>query len=185
MNGLIPDTAVRLPAPQLCPFITQYAGFRASGLPSGVHFGLPSSSIDLIISLGHPIELIQMPNSMHRPSAFTALVSGLQDGPAIVRQESDAFGLHVFIKPLGVRAILGVVSAELSSLVLNLSDIWGNRAEGLVETLLDAGTAAAFRHTGPSVYVATQPNQTAARNLVVVGKIGEKPWVCPGATARG
>jgi AraC-like DNA-binding protein len=140
MSGLIADTAVRLPAPVLSPFVTQYAGFRVSGLPSGVHFGLPSSSVDLIISLGHPIEVVKMPNLMQRPSALTALVSGLQDGPAIVRQDGNAFGLHVFIKPLGVRAILGVASAEIASLVLNLSDIWGNRAEDLVEMLLGADT---------------------------------------------
>jgi AraC-like DNA-binding protein len=134
----IADTAVQLPAPVLRPFITQYAGFRVSGLPSGVHFGLPSSDVRLIISLGHPIEVVQMPNSMQRPSVLTALVSGLQEAPAVIRQDRDAFGLHVFIKPLGVRAILGVASREISSLVLDLSDIWGNRAESLVETLLGA-----------------------------------------------
>jgi AraC-like DNA-binding protein len=140
MSGLIADTAVKLPAPALSPFVTQYAGFRASGLPSGVHFGLPSSCVDLIISLGHPIEVVEMPNSVQRPSALTALVSGLQDVPSIVRQDGTAFGLHVFIKPLGVRAILGVASAEIASLVLNLSDIWGKRAEDLVEMLLGADT---------------------------------------------
>ncbi len=68
MSGLIAETAVRLPAPTLRPFITQYAGFRVSGLPSGVHFGLPSSDVDLIISLGHPIEVVQMPNCIKRRS---------------------------------------------------------------------------------------------------------------------
>ena len=55
MSGSMVDTAVRLPAPALRPFITQYAGFRVSGLPSGIHVGLPSSDVDLIISLGQPI----------------------------------------------------------------------------------------------------------------------------------
>jgi hypothetical protein len=93
MSSLISDTAVSLPAPGLRPFITEYAGFRVSGLPPGAHFGLPSSDVDLIISLGRPIDVVQMPNSTQRPSAFTALVSGLQDAPAIVRQGGDAFGL--------------------------------------------------------------------------------------------
>jgi AraC-like DNA-binding protein len=140
MSGPIAETAVRLPAPMLRPFITRYAGFRVSGFPPGVHFGLPSSDISLIISLGHPIEVVQMPNCVQRPLTLTAFVSGLQDRPAIVRQHSNAFGLHVFIKPLGVRTILRVASKEISSLVLNLSDIWGNRAEDLVERLFDAHT---------------------------------------------
>src|SRR5204863_7465439 len=89
-------------------------------------------------SLGRPIDIVQMPTSAQRPSAFTALVSGLQDAPAIVRQGDDVFGLHVFIKPFGVRAILGVASTEISSLVLNLSDIWGNLAGDVIESLLEA-----------------------------------------------
>jgi AraC-like DNA-binding protein len=140
MCSLIADTAVRLPAPALRSLITRYAGFRVSGLPSGVHFGLPSSEVHLIISLGHPIEVVQMPNPVQRPSALTALVSGLQDAPAVVLQDRSAFGLHIFIKPHGARAILGVTSEEISSRVLNLSDIWGNRAEALVETLLGTHT---------------------------------------------
>jgi AraC-like DNA-binding protein len=140
MSNPISDTAVSLPAPALRPFITQYAGFRVSGLPPGVHFGLPKSDVDLIISLGRPIDVVQMPNSSQRQATFTALVSGLHDAPAIVRQGSDAFGLHVFIKPLGVRAILGPASAEISSLVLSLYNIWGNRAADLIEMLLGADT---------------------------------------------
>lgn len=138
MSSLISDTAVSLPAPGLRPFIARYGGFRISGLPPGAHCGLPSSNVDLIISLGCPIDVVKMPNSAQHPSAFTTLVSGLQDAPAMVRQNSDAFGLHVFIKPLGVRAILGVSSAAISSLVLHLSDIWGNRAGDLIEMLLAA-----------------------------------------------
>lgn len=138
MSGPISHTAVDLPAPALRPFITGYAGFQVSGLPRGVHFGLPSSDIDLIISLGRPINVLRMPNSRQRPSTFTALVSGLQHAPAIVQQDRDASGLHVFIKALGVRAILRVPSIEISSLVLNLSDVWGNRAEELMDMLLAA-----------------------------------------------
>jgi len=51
------------------------------------------------------------------PAVFIAILSGLKDRPAIVRQGGEAFGLHVFIKPLGVRAILGVPSIELASRV--------------------------------------------------------------------
>ncbi len=67
-------------------------------------------------------------------------MSGLHDRPAIVRQDNNAFGLHVFIKPLGIQAILSAASKEISSLVLNLCDIWGNRAEDLIEVLLGAHT---------------------------------------------
>lgn len=134
------DTAVDYPARALRPFINQYAGFRVSGQPPSLHFGLPSSNVNLIISLGGPIDLVQMPNSVQRPSPLAALVSGLHDVPAIVRQGGDTFGLHVFIRPLGVRAILGVGGAEISSRVVNLADIWGNRAEDLIGMLRASDT---------------------------------------------
>ena len=35
------NSAVCLPAPALRPFITQYAGFLAFGLPPGMEVGLP------------------------------------------------------------------------------------------------------------------------------------------------
>jgi len=136
----VADTAVQLPAPALRPFITQYAGFRVAGLPSGVHVGLPSSDVHLIISLGQPIKVVRMPNSKQPSSSLTAFVSGLQDAPAILQQDSDAFGLHVFIKPIGVRALLGVPSMELSSLVVNLFDIWGIRTESHLDTVFSAHT---------------------------------------------
>ncbi len=103
MSPPISDTAVSLPGLALRPFISHYAGFRMSGLPPGVHFGLPSTAVDLIISLAGPIDVVQMPNAKQPPSAFTALVNGLQDAPAILRLGRDVFGLHIFIKPQGVR----------------------------------------------------------------------------------
>ena len=140
MGGAIADTEVHLPAAALRPFISHYAGFRVSGLPAGVHFGLPSSSVDLIVSLGHSIELERTPNSTQAASSFIAFVRGLRDTPAIVRQGSEAFGLHVFIEPLGCRAILGVGGADISSRVVDLSDVWPGRAGRLVEMLRAAGT---------------------------------------------
>ena len=140
MNSPILDTAVSLPAPELRAFITQYAGFMVSGLAPGVHFGLPSSDLDVIISLAGPIDVVRMPNRTQHPASFSALVSGLQHAPTLVRQGGRAFGLHVFIKPLGVRPILGVGSADLSSLVLNLFELWGKQAGHLIEILLTADT---------------------------------------------
>ena len=132
------DRAVCLPAPALRPFISHYAGFRARGLPPGSHAGLPSRHVDLIISLAGPIQVIRMPSALQGPATFAALVSGLQDAPASVRQGGDLDGLHLFLKPHGVRAILGVPSRELTSRVVHLSDIWGRAAGELIERLMNA-----------------------------------------------
>jgi AraC-like DNA-binding protein len=133
-------SSLSLPAPLLRPFISRYAGFHHTGLPPGVHIGHPSTEIDLIISLGERFDVLQMPNSTQRPASFRALVSGMQDVPAHVRQGPDVFGIHVFIKPLGVRAILGVESTEITSLVVELTDIWGRVGDDLIDRLIAAET---------------------------------------------
>jgi AraC-like DNA-binding protein len=138
MNDSYSNHAVCLPAPALRPFISHYAGFRAKGLPPGTHAGLPSRHVDLIISLAGPIEVIGMPSTAQRPAAFAALVSGLHDAPASVRQGGDLDGIHCFLRPHGVRTILGVPSRELTSRVVHLSDIWGRAAGELIERLTNA-----------------------------------------------
>jgi AraC-like DNA-binding protein len=140
MSGLDSSYDVRLPAPALQPFISHYAGFCAGGMTPGTHAGLPSRHAHLIISLGAPIDVLQMPNPTQRAGRFTALVCGLQDAPATVRRSSSFEGLHVFLRPSGVRAILGVTGAELASCVVDLSDLWGRSSTGLVEQLRNAAT---------------------------------------------
>ena len=138
MNDSFSNHAVGLPAPALRPFISHYAGFRAQGLAPCTHAGLPSRHVDLIISLAHPIEVIRMPSTLQGPATLSALVNGLQDAPASVHQGGDLDGLHLFLKPHGVRAILGVSSRELTSRVVHLSDIWGRAAGELIERLMNA-----------------------------------------------
>ncbi len=144
MNSPYSDRAVSLPAPALRPFIARYAGACASGLPSGTHAGLPSRHVDLIISLGRPIEIIRLPAASQSPApsaaAFTALVGGLKDAPVIVRHDGNLHVLHLFLTPLGVRAILGVSSLELASRVVDFSDLWGRAAGSLIERLMAALT---------------------------------------------
>jgi AraC-like DNA-binding protein len=140
MNDSLSNRAVGLPALPLREFISHYAGMRAQGLPPGTHAGLPSRYVHLIISLARPIEVLRMPSAAQSPGAFAALVTGLQDAPAMVRQGGDIDGVHLFLEPHGVRAILGVPGAELTSRVVHLSDIWGPAAGDLLERLMDAPT---------------------------------------------
>jgi AraC-like DNA-binding protein len=140
MSSECSDHATRLAAPVLRPFIAHYAAFRAHGLPPGTHAGLPSRHIHLIISLGGPIDVVQMPSTAQQPARFEALVCGLQDAPATVRHDGNLHGLHVFLTPTGARSILGASSAELASRVFDLSSLWGRTAAGLIERLQTAGT---------------------------------------------
>lgn len=131
--------AVGLPAAPLRVFVSHYAGFSGLDLTPGTHAGLPSRHVHLIISLGAPIEILQMPNSTQRAGRFTSFVCGLQDAPALVRRDASVRLLHVFLEPVGTRVLLGVSGSELASRVFALSDVWGRRRSAeLVERLSDA-----------------------------------------------
>lgn len=138
MPGSRSRSAVGVPTPVLRVFVSHYAGFFARDLPPGTHAGLPSRHVHLIISLGAPVEILRMPNSVQRPARFSAFVCGLQDAPALVRRERSIELLHVFVEPVGARALLGASGTELASRVFALSELWGRRrANELVERLRD------------------------------------------------
>jgi AraC-like DNA-binding protein len=134
------DHAVSLPARVLRPYIAHYAGYYANGLAPGTHAGLPSRHVHIFISLDQPIDIVRMPRPSERAAAFMCFVNGLQDAPAVVRNASSVHGMHVFLTPFGVRALLGAAPADLASCVLDLSDFWGRSAHGLIDRLRSAAT---------------------------------------------
>jgi AraC-like DNA-binding protein len=125
----------RLPAPILQRFISHYGGARVPGLTPGLNTTLPSRHAHLIISLDAPINVRQMSNEAPPATRFTALVSGLHDGFAIVERTCSWEGLHVFFRPLGLRAVLGATAAELACGAVAFSDLCPRDAPELMERL--------------------------------------------------
>jgi hypothetical protein len=60
----------RRPAPALRPLIDSYVGYRTVGLASGVHRGLPSQHLTLIVSIGEPIDVGLSPKVAARVVRF-------------------------------------------------------------------------------------------------------------------
>ena len=155
--------AVSLPAPALRPFISHYAGFRVEGLPPATHAGLPSRHAHLIISFAEPIEMLRAPGGRHQSGRYTALVGGLHEAPALVRQADCVHLVHIFFTPLGVRAILGVPNPEIESRVIELSDLWGARGTQLVECLGNSSSwDARFAHLDHAFSRALRPHGFSA-----------------------
>jgi AraC-like DNA-binding protein len=125
----------RLPAPILRRFISHYGGARVRGLTPGVNTTLPSRHAHLIISLDTPINVRQMSNEAPPAARFSALVSGLHDGFAMVERTCSWEGLHVFFRPLGLQAVLGATAAELACGAVALSDLCPRDAPELMERL--------------------------------------------------
>lgn len=135
MGDPLVETAVGLPAPRLRALVDYYVGYRLEGFSPGLHQGLPSRNLTMIISLASPVDVAVMPDPARPPGAFAALVAGLHSAPATIAHDGRQHGIHVKLNPLGARALLGVPAAELASAVIDLRDLFTPRAVELHDRL--------------------------------------------------
>jgi len=136
----VTEGAVRRPGGRLRPFIHRYVGTRLEGLEPGSHLGLPSPFLTLIISLGSPIDVVDMPDRRQAPGSFGAFVGGLHASPATVSYGTRLSCVNVELSPLGAHAVLGVRPGDLASLVVGLDHVMGSRGRELTERLSGVGT---------------------------------------------
>jgi AraC-like DNA-binding protein len=117
------EWAIGQPHPSLRHLITRYIGYTQREVPPGVHRGLPSRHVTLVIGLSGPIRIIRMPKPDAAPADLAASVGGLHLAPALIAQEEFQTGVQVELDPLGARALFGLPSAELSGYVVELADL--------------------------------------------------------------
>jgi AraC-like DNA-binding protein len=137
MSTVTTDFAQSAPAEALRPYISQYVGFRASGLQPSVHSAVPSRHLGFAISLGDPIQLVRAPGSP-APTHRRAFIVGPSIGPATVAYDDRRDGLFVHLRRTGVFALFGVRAFEMSSSTLDLSVIMGSAYDGLMNRLMTA-----------------------------------------------
>jgi AraC-like DNA-binding protein len=131
--------AVTQPAAMLRPFVVDYVGYRMQGYEPGIHAGLPSRFLTLIVSLDAPVDLVSLPDPGQRPEQFGAFVGGLHAAPAMIRHDGNQHGVQLKVTPLGARALFGLPAAEVASTVVHLADVLGPLAGELADRLR-AGT---------------------------------------------
>lgn len=134
----VAEAAIGRPDRALRPFVERYLGYRREGFAPGVHQGLPSRHVTVIISFGAPVDVAAMPDPAQRPSSFQALAGGLHAAPATIRHPGRQRGVHLELPPLGASALLGVRAGELACQVVDLRDLLGRRAGELVDRLATA-----------------------------------------------
>ena len=127
------------PAPPVAPFVRAYEGYRFAGLAPGTHQGLPSGRMTFIVSLDGPIDLVTMPGDQS-PRLADAFVGGLHVTPATIAHPGSGAGIAIGLSPLGCRALFGMPASALASQVVDLVDVLGRPADGLVERLRSAPT---------------------------------------------
>ena len=126
---------VRPPA-HLAGLVARYDGYRYEGLPPGVHHGLPSPYLTVVISLGDPTRTATDPG--REPEAFAALAGGLHTRPVLIRHDGAQHGVQLELTPEGARSLLGLPAGELARTVVPLDELFPARAGELAGRLSEA-----------------------------------------------
>ena len=106
------------------------------GTGPGVHIGLPSTTLTLVLPLGEPLDV----SWADRPGTRTrnwASLSGVHSGPASIHHNGHQRGIQLALSPRAARALLGVPAQELAGELLELGDVDPALAD-LPERLADA-----------------------------------------------
>ena len=126
------------PSAALSPYVDRYVGYRQDRLPSGSHQGLPSRSMNLIISLADPVTVLSMPDPTATPQTFSGLISGLHAGPVTIAADRVQYGIHVELTPWAAGALLGHPAGVLASGIYDIQDVLGTRGSELLDRVREA-----------------------------------------------
>jgi AraC-like DNA-binding protein len=125
----------RVAAPGLRPYVAAVVGYAYAGEPPELHRGLPSQHLTLVICLDEPLGVAFPGGPVEK---FHALAGGLHDTAVRIGQSPNRSGIQLALTPLGSRVLLGVPSAELSRIVVDLGDLLGPEARRLPDRLASA-----------------------------------------------
>ncbi|MDN5796035.1 MAG: AraC family transcriptional regulator [Intrasporangium sp.] len=135
------DTSVEhvehVPGPRLAPWVQSAVGYRLTGFPAGVHVGMPSGSLTLVIPLG---QRLAVADGSAAPREYGAVLAGLSDAPSFIHHDGTQYGVQLALRPAAPRALLGVPASELAKRSYELADLVGVAAERLREQVDTAGS---------------------------------------------
>jgi AraC-like DNA-binding protein len=136
--GPVPHESVTSPIhPLLRPFIAAAVGYRSES-PPGVHRGLPSPYLTVVVTLDAPLVLAAHPDPRQAPGRYDALLGGLHTRPALISQTGPQAGVQLSLTPLGARALLGIPAGQLASLDFPVTDVLGADGAELTDRLRSA-----------------------------------------------
>ena len=130
---MISESVLHRPSPALRGPVARAVGYRYEGMPPGVHRGLPSPTLTLVVPLDDPLDVAAHPDPAQAPGRYDALVGGLHTAPALIRHPGRQVGLQLDLTPDGARRLLGVPAGQLAGRDHGLDDVLGPRAAELVE----------------------------------------------------
>jgi AraC-like DNA-binding protein len=129
--------ATRTPHPALRDLVTSYQGYRYQLDEPGVHHGLPSTTLIVVLAFDRPLDVGWWGEEQSRGQHW-ALASGLSVSPAAIYQDGTQHGISFDLTPLGARALLGLPAAGLRREIVSLGEVIGSRAPRLYDAIAEA-----------------------------------------------
>jgi AraC-like DNA-binding protein len=134
------ESVAHRPHPALRPLLAAAVGYREEGVPAGVHRGLPSPHLTLVVTLDEPLRMAAHPDPRQAPGDYDALLGGLHTTPALISHPGRQAGVQLSLTPLGARRLLGLPAGELGALDCPLDDVLGAAGAELTDRFRAAGT---------------------------------------------
>ncbi|TCP50910.1 AraC-like DNA-binding protein [Tamaricihabitans halophyticus] len=129
-KALVPDAVVSA------------VGYRSDLPAPAVHLGAPSPAVTLVLTLDEPIAAGSAPEDAFGPAAQSTHVAlgGLHTQPVYLAQPRVQTGVQLAVRPLAVRALFGISTAELRQRQVDGRDVLGIGAELVRERMSEAGS---------------------------------------------
>src|SRR6478735_8070544 len=167
--------AARVPAPR-APHVLAMYGYSAEGLAPGVHRGLPSAGLTLVLSLERPLRTAPTAEAWDagvRDAQWVSL-GGLHTRAARGEQPGRWTGVQLTLHPVGGRRLLGVPASDLPVGSWDARDLVGGEVADVVgysrrrlTQLLTAETG-----HGPKTVQRLARFDTARREVVAAASAG-------------
>lgn len=108
--------------PALVPYVSWMVAYDAAMGPPGVHRGLPSTALTLVLPVGEPLDVSWSAHPSSRARRWSVL-SGLHAGPASIHHQGHQAGVQLALTPAGARALFGLPPAVLSHELVELDEL--------------------------------------------------------------
>lgn len=114
----------RAPHPALRPYVASLTAYDTSMGPPGVHRGLPSTALTLVLPVGEALDVGWVDDPGSRGPRWSVL-SGLHVAPAAIHHRGHQAGVQLALTPAGARALFGMPAAAVCRELAQLDEVAG------------------------------------------------------------
>lgn len=114
----------RAPHPALRPYVASLTAYDVEMGPPGIHRGLPSTALTLVVPIGEALDVGWADDPSSRAPRWSVL-SGLHVAPASIHHGGHQAGVQLMLTPAGARAVFGMPAAAVCRELAELDQLTG------------------------------------------------------------